>query len=418
MKILILGGSSSRNAGGVGNMFNNLGRNLQLLPDTDVHFLLYDDVYSEEDRPYFDGLRLKTYDTIGPDNFNFSLDIHRKIELIQPDIIHVMGMWMYLSYANLRHHKRAKTPYIISPHGMLDKWQLEQSIFKNATKKLVYQLYERKNLANAGCIHALNQLEHQAIRDFGCRNPVAIIPNATDLPSLDLPPTTKERDHRPASAKKTLLFLSRIHEKKGLTNLLKAWALTHPENHDWELIIAGETADKPYWNQLLSLHKQLGIADTCTFVGGQFKEDKHHTFLRADGFILPSFSEGLPVAVLEAWSYRLPVLMTPECNLPEGYTRGAAIRIDTTPAGIASGIHSLMNHTESERQRIGQRGWELVRDEFTWRKVAEDFRATYAWMLGRTTRPEYVATELNSSRKQTDFAPSLAGSESISSTPS
>ena len=94
------------------------------------------------------------------------------------------------------------------------------------------------------------------------------------------------------------------------------------------LVIAG-------WNQgsqeamLRRLIATLGAADTVCLAGPQFGDDKAASFARADAFVLPSLSEGLPVAVLEAWSYGLPVLMTEACNLPEGFAAGAALRIGT-----------------------------------------------------------------------------------------
>jgi poly(glycerol-phosphate) alpha-glucosyltransferase len=186
------------------------------------------------------------------------------------------------------------------------------------------------------------------------------------------------------------LFLSRIHHKKGLDNLLKAWALTKPDRHDWQLVIAGETKDTEYMQSLLEATQKLGIDKTVQFIGGQFDQNKEACFIDADAFILPSFSEGLPMAVLEAWAYQLPVVMTPFCNIPEGFDAGAAIAIDTDPESIASGIDRLIALPEKERLKMGENGLSLVKQKFTWDKVAESTLKLYDWIAGKGAQPDFV----------------------------
>ncbi|MCB1809832.1 MAG: glycosyltransferase, partial [Candidatus Competibacteraceae bacterium] len=124
-----------------------------------------------------------------------------------------------------------------------------------------------------------------------------------------------------------------------------------------------------------------------------FNENKAASFTRADAFVLPSFSEGLPMAVLEAWSYSLPVLMTPQCNLPEGFEAEAAIAVMPEVSGIAAGLSTLFNLPESERLAIGQRGYKLVTERFTWTTVAAQMYAVYAWVLGQGAQPSCVITD-------------------------
>lgn len=392
MKALILGATNSRNAGGIFHILYMLGRNLLANKNNEVHFLLHDDEYSEEDRKSYGTMTMHTYTVIGPSNFGYSMDVAIEMAKIKPDIIHSHGIWMYFSHVNKQYCIKTKTPYVISPQGMLDPWQLKQSFAKDLKKKLALQLYERAHLRHATCILALCQSEYQSIRAFGLKNPIAIIPNGTDLPLItdrtaDYPiPCRWDQD----GSRKTLLFLSRIHVKKGLDNLLQAWALTKPAQHSWQLVIAGETKDSAYWN---SLHKQmhsLNIEDTVQFIGGQFGVNKETCFVDADAFILPSFSEGLPMAVLEALSYKLPALITQYCNVPSAFEYHAALAIDTTPESIAAGINKLMNLSEAERQRIGENGYNLVKEKFTWEKVALYTQHLYQWILGKETQPDFV----------------------------
>ena len=148
------------------------------------------------------------------------------------------------------------------------------------------------------------------MRNYGLQNPIAIIPNAVDLPREGHEAGEPNwADVVPADAK-VLMFLGRIHPKKGLSNLMRAWAEVRRESPSaaerWQLVIAG-WEQGGHQQELERLSAILGLQASVHFVGPQFDEGKAATLNRADAFILPSFSEGLPVAVLEAWSYRLPV---------------------------------------------------------------------------------------------------------------
>ena len=128
------------------------------------------------------------------------------------------------------------------------------------------------------------------------------------------------------------------------------------------------------------------------FVGPQFGEAKHASYWAADAFVLPSFSEGLPLTVLEAWSCCLPVLMTPQCNLPEGFAASAAIRIAPEVVSIASGLSELLRMNDSERALMGARGYELVKTRFTWPTIAREMLAVYRWVLGQGEKPRCIQT--------------------------
>lgn len=349
---------------------------------------MHNDEYSAEDRKFYEPLPMNDYTVIGPKNFGFSTDIYDQIVKIKPDVVHTQTIWMYLSHANKDYHKKTGTPYVVAPRGMLDPWQLKQSAFK---KKLALMWYENKHLHQASCMHALAQDEYDSIRKFGLKNPVAILPNGVDLPVID-PTRAPNVRWENKEGRKTLIFLSRVHAKKGLENLLQAWALTNPATHNWQLAIAGETKDTAYVQLLTDMVKNLNIGDTVQFIGGQFGQNKQDAFLHADAFTLPSFSEGLPMAVLEAWSYRLPAVITQFCNLPEGFTHNAAIKIETNPDSIAEGFKKLFSMTDEERAVMGNNGFDLVKSKFTWHTIAGNTLSLYKWLTGDGAKPEFVLT--------------------------
>jgi poly(glycerol-phosphate) alpha-glucosyltransferase len=253
-------------------------------------------------------------------------------------------------------------------------------------------LFEKRNLAGAACLHALNEAEALSMREFGLRNPIAIIPNGVILPQSDESTTGAATWEVPGVVRrKVLLFLGRIHPKKGIATLLQAWHQVRIASRDsgWKLAIAG-------WDQvgheedLKQLAGKLGIAEDVYFIGPQFQKMKEVAFARAAAFVLPSYSEGMPVAVLEAWASRLPVLMTQECNLSEGFEANAAIKIEASAEGVASGLRELFRMSDGERIQMGLRGRALVEERFTWPSVAEKMLRLYKWVAGRGDRPEFV----------------------------
>jgi glycosyltransferase involved in cell wall biosynthesis len=390
MKLLILGGSNSRNSGGVFNTARMMGLRLYERSNIKVEYLMFDDEYSAEDKKQYAPLPVHSYTVKGPKKLGFSTDLYGQMKNIKPDIVHTQSLWMYLSCINKKYHRETGTPYIISPHGMLDRWQLRQSFWKDLKKNIVLGLYEKQHLEKAACLHALCQEEHDAIRSLDLKNPIAIIPNGIDLPADKSKTANEVMKNNASSVRKKLLFLGRIHPKKGLDNLLEAWAISNPAQHDWQLIIAGETKDEAYLQSLLNKARRLQIMNTISFTGGLFGADKHNCFRDSDAFILPSFSEGLPMSVLEAWSYRLPVLITPACNLPEGYEKNAALRIETSPENIADGIRKLISMTDHEKKQMGKQGFEMVREKFSWSQVAGSMTHLYDWVLGKKEKPDFV----------------------------
>ena len=142
-------------------------------------------------------------------------DMDERLDQINPEVLHTHGIWTYLSIGVPRWARRNQKPYIVSPHGMLDAWALDNSKLK---KKVAAALYERRHLRGAACLHALCASEADSIRAFGLKNPIATIPNGIEIPE------GRDLKSRYSAKKKIMLFLGRLHPKKGLENALRAWA--------------------------------------------------------------------------------------------------------------------------------------------------------------------------------------------------
>jgi poly(glycerol-phosphate) alpha-glucosyltransferase len=318
---------------------------------------------------------------LGPRAFGFAPHMRVALRRSGASMVECQGLWMYPSLASWGWSRRTGRPHMISPHGMLDPWAVRRSAWK---KKLVRMWFEDAHLQTAACLRALNAAEARAIRLFGLRNPIAVVPYGVDLP---------ERFERvPSPAARTLLFLSRIDRKKGVQELVRGWALSGAAAQGWRLRIVG-WGEPAYVAATARLIQELELGASVELAGPAFGEAKEEAFRSADAFILPSYSEGLPVAVLEAWSYCLPVLMTPASNMPEGFEAGAALEIGTEPAAIADGIRTLVTLSDAERIAMGIAGRRLVEARFTWPEVARQMAAVYRWVVGGGPPPACVVTD-------------------------
>jgi glycosyltransferase involved in cell wall biosynthesis len=316
----------------------------------------------------------------------FAPALDRALRSDPADVLHLQGLWLYPSIAALRWRRRTGRPVVVSAHGMLDPWALGNSAWK---KRLALALFEYKNLEGAACIHALNHGELSAVRSIGLNVPVAVIPNGVYLPEANV--TFEKPGCLAGEDRRVLLFLGRIHPKKGLSETLAAWALLLSAEptlvRDWVLVLAGWD-DGRHVPRLQQQAAELGLGQSVRFTGPVFGEEKDRLLARSDAFILASHSEGQPMAVLEAWSHGVPVFMTRACNLPEGFDEGAAVEIPTDPVAMAS-ILAVALHNPS-LQRLGVAGRELVARNFAWSSVARDLAAVYRWTAGLGPRPSCV----------------------------
>lgn len=320
-------------------------------------------------------------------SFGYAPKMGDDIARANHDVLHQHALWMYPSVAGLRWRRRTGKPTVVSVQGMLEPWALRNSALK---KRIAAALFERANLREAACIHC-SQAEVAGVRAFGLSNPIAVLPNGVDLPAPSAPPPRPAWMHE---GEKTLLFLGRLHPKKGIDELLQALSLIRSSAPavfaSWRVAIAGWD-DGGHEAAMRARVRELSLDDRVTFTGPLFGEDKVAAFRHSQAFVLPSHSEGLPMAVLEAWSWSLPVLMTRECNLPEGFADGAAIEITTDPGAMAAVLAESL--ASPDLSRIGAKGRDLAAVRFSWKAIVEQLALTYEWLTGRGPRPSCILVD-------------------------
>lgn len=314
-------------------------------------------------------------------SFSYAPTLSKALNDTALDIVHQHGLWLYPSVAVSSWRRKSGKPVMISTQGMLEPWALKNSAWK---KRLALLLFERSNLAQASCIHC-SDAEVEGVRAVGLRNPIAIIPNGADLPDLTISPPRP--GWLPNDGRRTLLFLGRLHPKKGIREMLDAWAILRRLNSriaaDWRLVFVGWD-DGGHSNSYVTHARSIGL-DDIIFPGPIFGEEKKAAYMYADAFVLPSYSEGFPMTILEAWAHSLPVFMTRACNIPEGFDVGAAIEIDTDPDRLARILfHSL---SVADLAEMGRNGRTLVEARFAWPLIAAELYAVYRWLTLGVDRP-------------------------------
>lgn len=297
------------------------------------------------------------------------------------DIYHGHGLWQFpVHYMSIEARKKSK-PYIITPRGMLRFWALEQSKLK---KKIALWLYQKQDLNKAACLHATAKIEAEEIRSSGFNNPIAVIPNGLNL---SLFPLRKEIIQK---SKKTILYLSRIHPKKGIESLIKAWTFVPPSiKNDWEIILAGNGEEK-YINQLKRLANSYNLENDIKFVGPKYGQDKIDLFHNADLFVLPTFEENFGMAVAEALAFGLPVITTKGAPWEELNIHNAGWWIDIGVEPLVRALTEATQVSDNERKQMGLNGRKLVEENYSIESVAQKMIQLYEWILYRKEKPRFI----------------------------
>lgn len=365
LRVAMVTGSVSRRAGG---LFNSV-RGLSLaLAEQEIDIRVYSlvDGDTARDLPAWAPLQPDAAPARGPPALGWRQGLGDALK--DADVIHQHGIWLGIGLPVLT-AARAGRATMISPRGMLDPWARANSAWK---KRLVWLAWERANLTRAACIHALAAAEVDAVREVLPNAPVEIIPNGVD-PGPD-PAPRKMPDGR-----RTCLFLGRIHPKKGLARLIDQWSeLPQDTRAAWRLQVVGpdEVGERDSLEARAAERGLIG-GEEIRFQGPLLGSAKTEALAAAHAFILPSYSEGLPMSVLEAWAAGLPVLMTRECNLPEGFSEGAAHEIGDSPRALADGL------ARADLPRMGDLGRALVIARFSWTTIAARHAELYRALVER-----------------------------------
>jgi len=302
-------------------------------------------------------------------------------------LVHSHGLWEYPSYVAGSFARSKKLPLVMSTHGMLEPWSMARSRWK---KRLMAWLFENRNFRTAVCLHATADQEADNIRAFGINKPIAVIPIGLETEAYTSADPTEAWEHwTELCDKRMLLFMSRIHPKKGLFNLIDAWRQLVGEFPDWQLVIAGPD-ELGHTGEVKAAAKSAGISDRVTFVGPVYGTLKTSLLTAADLFVLPTFSENFGIVVLESLACGVPVITTkgaPWQSLLD-YQCGWWIDIGVPP--LLEALHEGMSLPGDRRRAMAKHGLTMIDEIYSWPAISRKMIATYDWVLGLGERPDCV----------------------------
>ena len=306
----------------------------------------------------------------------YSRDLARFLDdsITRFDLIHIHEIWHYAGYAAFLAAKKRNLPCVVTIHGELSEWSLQHK----AWKKLIYRkaILDRV-LRNADALHAITFPEKDRIAELGYNTPVTVAPNGIDpTPYDNLPDPSEFLDRFPIlKGKRVILFLGRLNPKKGLDILARSFSALKSRFPDVVLLIAGPDEEGTR-HMMESILESQGNLDRTVFTGMLTGTEKLAAMSCADIFVLPSYSEGFSIAILEAMAARLPVVITDNCDFPEVAKHGAGFVVEANDAPVAQAIGTLLSDANL-RARMGQMGRELVTERYTWKAAASTLADLY-----------------------------------------
>jgi glycosyltransferase involved in cell wall biosynthesis len=304
----------------------------------------------------------------------FSPALHRQAPRLvnDCDVVHGHGLYVGANFIFGRQARGQQKPLVYHPHGFFEPYILQRSRWK---KRLVHWLFEDGNFRRVQLWRALTDKEAGQIRACGIKAPIVVAPNGLNLTDYPRPGPV------PASIKTPLisslekfgprvLFLGRIHPKKGLDLLLPAWARLAPLTTRWQLVIAGPD-EGGYLAEMRQLAATLKLQHQIQFTGAVTGAAKQALLHSADIFVLPSYSEGFPMSLLEALACALPVVGTRACNFAELFRAGAGWDCDATLASLVAALRLSLESSDAERRQRGENGRRLVETQYAWPRIVD-----------------------------------------------
>ena len=392
MRILHLATWIGRRSGGIGPVVCGLAQGLHSLK-YDVAIWTLDSVEAIAEAVRANDLEgcIVRCPSLGPSRFGYSPVAERMVSNTagrQIDILHQHSIWTANTRVANRWRWLYQRPTVVSLHGTLEPYALSRSRWK---KRLATSLYEGENLQRASCLHALSMTEAKDIQDYGLRNPIAVIPNGVPEAWLHSSGDAHRfrTQHSISDGKRILLFLSRLHPKKGLPLLFEAISSAQSQLKDWHLVIAGPD-ERGHRAELRSLSCRLGIQHMLQFVGPLFGQNKRDAFAAADVFVLPTRSEGSPVAVLESLAAGVPTLTTHGAPWEELQTYRCGWWVPIDSSSIQKALLEAVQLPKDELNAMGQRGRDLAQQHYTWEKIAKKLAVLYRWLLYGGEQPGFV----------------------------
>lgn len=318
-------------------------------------------------------------------SFSSALAVWLERNIASYDLIHVHAIFSFPATVAMALARRHRIPYIVRPLGQLCTWSLEQSALK---KKLYLKLIEKANLSSSSGLHLTSEQERREVNQLPFASSTFVNPHGLDFP----PPLENARQKLRTQLnlpedETVILFLSRIHPKKGLDYLISA--LSRSINHSFTFVLAG-SGDPTYEAEVRSMLKESRL-DARTILPGFVKGKRKDLLLQgADLYVLTSHSENFGVAVLEALAAGLPALVTPGVALSDeiqSHHFGYVTQLDKD--AITATLERYFLDPKAAIS-MGKRAQQFTLENYTWKRNAENLIQAYQAVLRERSTVRYA----------------------------
>ncbi|WP_221391862.1 glycosyltransferase [Dyadobacter sp. NIV53] len=306
--------------------------------------------------------------------FSIGMYQYLKTHITEYDVIHMHGIWHFGSLAPFLIPNHAVM--VITIHGLLDKWAVAHSKWK---KDLVTILYQKRLLGKADLIQINNTDEQQDVIRYLGYEPknMVIIPNGMKLSEYaNLPKKGLFRNkHQIGTDQQVILFMGRLNIKKGLDLLLPAFLKVHEKLPNAILILAGP--DDGYQSETEDFIQKNNLGNKIKLVGMLTDTDKKEALSDADLFVLPSYSEGFSIAVLEAMTSKVATLVSDRVGFGD-YIRkyNAAYLTPLNSDGVAKGLLKILQD-QDYAETLVKSAYKMVTENFDIKVVANQLLEEY-----------------------------------------
>lgn len=360
MKIIHYIPSIDRIAGGTSTYMQVLGKELGKLAE--VHII----THVSENPLQIDNCKIHNVSDYNPFNGRFKNEVSKLINKVKPDLVHVNCCWLPACTLVQRMAQKCGLKVVLTPHGMLEPWIIKRHYWTRKLPALL--LYQKAAIQNTDCLQATAESEKENLLKLGYNSNIKIVKLGIDAESITMKTSWKKN--------KQILFLSRVHVKKGINYLIEAADILRDELSGYKIVVAGE-GDADYVASLKQQIMDKGLQNIIQLIGGVYGDKKWELFQTSDFFVLPTNSENFGLAIAESLASGTPVITTvgTPWNDLNSSNAGAWIEIGTQP--LVDTLKRFLSLSDEELEVMGKNGRKLIETKYSAKVMSEEMMEVY-----------------------------------------
>lgn len=368
MKIIHYIPSIDRTAGGTSTYMQVLAKGLGELAE--VHII----THASENPLAMGNCTVHYVPEYNPFKGSWRKRVTEMMEEVRPDIVHVNCCWMPACAAVQHIAQKHGYNVVLTPHGMLEPWIIKRHYWTRKVPALL--LYQKAAVRKADCIQSTAESECDNLLKLGYNKNIKVVRLGIDADGIEMKKSWKKT--------RQILFLSRVHVKKGINFLIEAAAVLRSELQGYKILVAGE-GDADYVAEMKRMIEDNSLQDIVQLIGGVYGDEKWRLFQTSDFFVLPTHSENFGLAIAESLASGTPVITTvgtPWHDLNDTNS-GAWIEIGTQP--LVETLRRFLALSDGELEAMGRNGRKLIEEKYSAHVMAKEMMEVYETLIPNLT---------------------------------